>query len=565
MVNEFTAINLKSKDFRNKNLEEEDFSYKDIRGADFSYANLKNANFTQVTAGLPQSWKVGLTTFCLFLILLAGIISAYGGAVIGYLVIDDAEQLSFFGFLASIVLTIFLFIIISRGLGTMRSLAEIIATGLIATTILVTVIAFAPEQENNLNIALGAEFTILGLAGVATGILDMALAVAIAKEIFLPRPKVLTGAFAFLGAVLGAQLGVRSGIAGYFISGIVAIITIILGIHIGLQAISNNQKYWLIRWLVINIVAIGSTKFIGANLTDADFTKANLTHTDFSNAILTRTCWSQAKGLDFARREVSSSYEIVELSVGDSINPQAAALALQQLRQKYADKFELLAIEGTEKNNLKLHTKITESNSPLQLSDEFTQMYREIQLLPDSTREKILLEGKVQILEKLFTKAIEKPTYSYYRNIEIGKGNYSESIEGDYIDRSRKVNISGNAQVTASGANSLSLGDDYGTVANTISQLPSFDAEPDKQKLKELLSQLQTAVLVAELDGEDKEDTLEQIKAIAEALPNSQDDAVKKTAKQAVKILRGTAAALSPSAAMVTICNQLPDLISKIF
>ena len=150
------------------------------------------------------------------------------------------------------------------------------------------------------------------------------------------------------------------------------------------------------------------------------------------------------------------------------------------------------------------------------------------------------------------------------RNIRIEHGNYNENIEGDYIDSSRSVNISGGT-VNASGAGAFSLGDNYGTIANTINQLPSFDNEPEKKKLKELLKQLQTAVLETELDTEDREDTLEQIKAIAEALPNSQDGATKKTAKQAMKILRGTAAALPPSAAMVTICNQLPDLISKIF
>ncbi len=60
-------------------------------------------------------------------------------------------------------------------------------------------------------------------------------------------------------------------------------------------------------------------------------------------------------------------------------------------------------------------------------------------------------------------------------------------------------------------------------------------------------------------------EALEQINEIAEALQDSQDGVMKKTAKTAMKIWQGTAAALPPSAAMVTICNQLPDLISKIF
>ena len=40
---------------------------------------------------------------------------------------------------------------------------------------------------------------------------------------------------------------------------------------------------------------------------------------------------------------------------------------------------------------------------------------------------------------------------------------------------------------------------------------------------------------------------------------------IKKIAKEAMRIMRGIAAGLSPSAAMVTICNQLPELIAKIF
>ncbi|MGK7893497.1 MAG: COR domain-containing protein [Xenococcus sp. (in: cyanobacteria)] len=147
---------------------------------------------------------------------------------------------------------------------------------------------------------------------------------------------------------------------------------------------------------------------------------------------------------------------------------------------------------------------------------------------------------------------------------KINQGNYNENINRDYIDKSRNQNFSG-ATIHNTGAAAFSTGDITGTVANTINQLPSFDKEPDKKELKELLNQLQSAVLEANLDEEDKEDTLEQIQLIASSLTNSQDGSVKKAAKKAMKLLRGTAAALPPSAAMVTICNQLPDLISKIF
>ena len=477
----------------------------------------------------------------------------------------NADELRLFGFLAAITLAIFLFIVIARGLRTMRNLAEIIAAGLIAGTILVAIIAFSPEKGRGLKIALGAEFTILGLVGVITGILDMALGVAIAKTIILPNPKILTSAIAFLGAILGIFMGVRqTGAGAFFIAGILAIITIVLGTHIGFQAISNNQKYWLIRWLAITIVASGGTKFIGANLTDADFTQANLTHTDFSNANLTRTRWLQAEGLDFARREVASSYEIVELSVGDSINPQSAAIALQQLAQKYPDKFELLAIEGGGENNLKFHTKVTETETPLQLSDKLNQIYRQIQLLPDTTKEQILLEEKdryVDRLENLLTKAIEKPNYYFETegNVTMTQNKGNVNISGT------QGNVSG---VVAAGENQtmtgVAIGAISGAVTNTINQLPET-SQSEQPNLKELLTQLQKAIETeTELPNEDKAEALEQVKTLAEAGQTPQDSNLQKAAKTAMKILKGTTSGLSETTKLVLECSKLLPAISAL-
>jgi hypothetical protein len=443
----------------------------------------------------------------------------------------------------------------------MRTLAEIIAAGLIAATVLVAIIAFSPEKGSGLNIALGAEFNVLGLVGVAAGILNMALGVAIAKTIILPNPKILTSAIAFLGAILGTLLGVRQ-TGAFFIAVILAIITIVLGTHIGFQAISNNQKYWLIRWLAITIVASGGTKFIGANLTDADFTQANLTHTDFSNANLTRTRWLQAEGLDFARREVASSYEIVELSVSDSINPQSAAIALQQLAQKYPDKFELLAIEGGGENNLKFHTKVTET--PLQLSDKLNQIYRQIQLLPDTTKEQILLEEKdryVDRLENLLTKAIEKPNYYFETegNVTMTQNKGNVNITGT------QGNVSG---VVAAGENQtmtgVAIGAISGSVTNTINQLPET-SQSEQPNLKELLTQLQKAIETeTELPNEDKAEALEQVKTLAEAGQTPEDSNLQKAAKTAMKILKGTTSGLSETTKLVLECSKLLPAISAL-
>ncbi len=189
-------------------------------------------------------------------------------------------------------------------------------------------------------------------------------------------------------------------------------------------------------------------------------------------------------------------------------------------------------------------------------------MIRENSELSDFTQNST---GTVTKIEHHFHGTVDKVNIEGDRNTKIEKGNYNEDIKRDYTDNSRNQNISNTGEINNSGAGAFSLGDISGTVANTINQLPNFENEPEKQELKELLTQLQTAVLETELDEEEKEESLEQIKAIADSLTNSQDGAMKKAAKRAMKVLRGTAAALPPGAALVTICDKLPELISQIF
>ena len=112
---------------------------------------------------------------------------------------------------------------------------------------------------------------------------------------------------------------------------------------------------------------------------------------------------------------------------------------------------------------------------------------------------------------------------------------------------------------------SYSLEKSRSKISNIFYKLPSFNYEPDKKELKELLIQLQGIVLESNLYEKEAEETLKQIQIIAEALQNPQDSEVKKAAKRAMIILRRIAAALPPSSPMVTICNQLQKLISRIF
>ncbi|MGK7896403.1 MAG: COR domain-containing protein [Xenococcus sp. (in: cyanobacteria)] len=190
------------------------------------------------------------------------------------------------------------------------------------------------------------------------------------------------------------------------------------------------------------------------------------------------------------------------------------------------------------------------------------------QLVPKEQQDKnksINVDGGIQQLVLLLAERgdISGELSELIRNIKIDRGNYNENINRDYIDNSRTQDIS-NSTIDNSGAGAFSMGDISGTVANNINELPNFD-DSNKNSLKQLLSQIADTVSKEDLSEEDKQDCMEQIAIITEALQDNQNRRLKIKAKGAMEIIQDIAAALPPSAAMVTFCYQLPDLIAKIF
>ena len=93
-------------------------------------------------------------------------------------------------------------------------------------------------------------------------------------------------------------------------------------------------------------------------------------------------------------------------------------------------------------------------------------------------------------------------------------------------------NVSGITGGDVSGV--INLGEISGDVTNTINQLP--DALPSNEPgLKELLSQLQVAIEAEpELPDEDKAEALEQVKVLAEAGQNPEDNFLQKADRKSV-------------------------------
>ncbi|MEM9273708.1 MAG: COR domain-containing protein, partial [Cyanobacteria bacterium P01_F01_bin.143] len=146
------------------------------------------------------------------------------------------------------------------------------------------------------------------------------------------------------------------------------------------------------------------------------------------------------------------------------------------------------------------------------------------------------------------------------RVTKIGKG---KNIERDLIDQHRDVKVSDHAKVNVSGAGAFSLGDSYGAIANNLNQL-NFD-DPNKNELKQLLIELVQSIAEEDLDEEEKEESLEQISAIADALQNDQNKKLKRKAKGAIAMFQYLVEDLPQNSAMVAIYQELSDAIAKIF
>ena len=104
-----------------------------------------------------------------------------------------------------------------------------------------------------------------------------------------------------------------------------------------------------------------------------------------------------------------------------------------------------------------------------------------------------------------------------------------------------------------------------GDVSAIINELPS-SSEAYGPGIKELLTLLQAAIEAEpNLSEDDKEDALEQVKALAEAAKNPNDAEIKNKAKKADRMLGRIISAVPQATKLLKFCNNLLPLITKVF
>ena len=166
-------------------------------------------------------------------------------------------------------------------------------------------------------------------------------------------------------------------------------------------------------------------------------------------------------------------------------------------------------------------------------------------------RQQILEQMK---LAKMLAKQLTKQRGDVIFNNEV----YSTS-------ESKAMNPTNSNNITARDINQSTLNSDIsGTVTNSINQLPT-SPQSDQPGLKELLTELQTAIEAeTDLSDDDKAEALEQVKTLAEVGKNPQESTMQKAGKTAMKILKGTIAGLPSAATLVEACSKLLPMIAKL-
>lgn len=262
-------------------------------------------------------------------------------------------------------------------------------------------------------------------------------------------------------------------------------------------------------------------------------------------------------------REVTINLNTLDLYHHQGVDPGAAAIAFDQLAEEYPEADpEVIAIEGRGEDKIRIQVKVSDEANRSELNKAYFLKYDQLQRLSYLDLQSLLASSvekdeRIQSLERMLTTALGSNKF-YIENLRNWRGTVSEiNIEssgnvsgivgGDIKDVSGVVNLSAIS----------------GDVTNAIGQLP--DSLQDKSRLKDLLTQLQSAIEAEPaLSEEDKAEALEQLKTLAQVGQKPEEVASKKMAKTAVKILKGTVSGLPTAAKLIEEFNKLIPTITSL-
>ncbi|AFW94861.1 pentapeptide repeat-containing protein [Anabaena sp. 90] len=259
----------------------------------------------------------------------------------------------------------------------------------------------------------------------------------------------------------------------------------------------------------------------------------------------------------------------VDLIFRNGIDWKAFITAFKKVQVENQDtELVIQSIENKGDGVVVVKVAVPENANKEKIHSDFTENYQ-LALAAVEEKYKSLLQAKDERIDdhKQQIKDI-KQFYSELVNISKSLADQQTSIENKIIqeinnvnnDSSRKIEIGNIGRDFNASGQALNLGEISGTVINTINELATAP-EPDKPGIKELLTQLKTAIETdTDLTAKDKEKALKQVKSLAEAAQNPQEK--QDLADTAITMLKGTIANLPTAAKLVEECGKLLPLIA---
>lgn len=266
-------------------------------------------------------------------------------------------------------------------------------------------------------------------------------------------------------------------------------------------------------------------------------------------------------------RQMANTFKTLDFYHYQGIDPGAAAIALKQLAEQYPEAgLEVVALEGRGEEKVRLQAIVADAANQSQLSSEYFEKYRQISALPYQDIQALLSgiaekDKRICSLERMVESAIKNSKFYVETYYNMGD-NVSNKNSIDIQSGGNIGDVSGLASGDVSGI--VNLGTINGHVNSAVENLPK-DSE-EKSELKTILKQLQLAIEAEPtLTPEDKVEALEQVQILAEAGKYPEDEVLKKTAKTAIKIIKGTITSLPDTASLVESgAKLLPEISTKL-
>jgi len=251
----------------------------------------------------------------------------------------------------------------------------------------------------------------------------------------------------------------------------------------------------------------------------------------------------------------------VQILLRDGVNRESFAAAFQKVMAEFPE-ITPDSVQGMEKrgDDVLVTIAVEPDADKGKLEHTFTQTY-EARL--EAAKNAALLEAEQRHTQDL--KETIAALASYSPSVTITNSNTAESKAMSNSQEKKGIfaeNVGGNFNV--SNVN-LNLDNVNSTVTNSIDELPNTDSETDQPNLKELLTQLQSAINEeANLSEDDKAEALNQVQTLAEAGQNPKASENQTLAKRATTMLKGIKEGLPSAAKLAEECNKLLPAIQAL-